>query len=396
MRLLPSDPDVETIVSRIKSGDIDLQPGFQRGEVWSKPKKQRLIDSILRDWHVPPVHVIENSTSKKQEVLDGQQRLAAIRDFVENQIRIDGTIEPLDPAIGLLNGMLYRDLPESWRRQFNQFTIRVFRIVDYRSSEPAELFFRLNQPASLTGAEQRNAFYGPVREQIKELVSSYSDELSKDKLGFSNSRMAYDDVLSRTALAIERRSLAEKITSADLTDLYRAEKPLAQDTIRLLEASILLLGRSITLSSKVSPQFNKATVFSWLMFLVRSFIAGAVVTDAKELAEFLEFFQATRNGVIQDPEWGKKLIANCAPGGRVFSIYDSRASSRVADVSSVILRDSIIWLTFADARPFTPALDRDGTVGLERVYDAFRSNYSSVDDDSVARKLVASGWGQLA
>ena len=61
MRLLPSDPDVETIVGRIKNGDIDLQPEFQRGEVWSKLKKQRLIDSILRDWHVPPIHVIENS-----------------------------------------------------------------------------------------------------------------------------------------------------------------------------------------------------------------------------------------------------------------------------------------------------------------------------------------------
>lgn len=40
MRLLPSNPD---IVSRIDSGDIDLQPEFQRGEVWGKFKKQRLI-----------------------------------------------------------------------------------------------------------------------------------------------------------------------------------------------------------------------------------------------------------------------------------------------------------------------------------------------------------------
>jgi hypothetical protein len=189
MRLLPSDPDVETIVSRIKGRDIDLQPEFQRGEVWSKLRKQRLIDSILRDWHVPPIHVIENAASRKQEVLDGQQRLAAIRDFVDNQFPVDGQIEPLDPAIQALDDMLYRQLPEKWRRQFNQFTIRLFRIVDYQSSEPAELFFRLNQPASLTGAEQRNAFYGPVREQIKKLVSTYSDELNRQALGFSNSRM---------------------------------------------------------------------------------------------------------------------------------------------------------------------------------------------------------------
>ena len=65
MRLLPSDPDIETIVSCIKSGDIDLQPDFQRGEVWSMTKKQRLIDSVLRDWHEPPIHVIENPKTRK-------------------------------------------------------------------------------------------------------------------------------------------------------------------------------------------------------------------------------------------------------------------------------------------------------------------------------------------
>jgi uncharacterized protein with ParB-like and HNH nuclease domain len=152
MRLLPSDPDVETIVSRIRSGDIDLQPDFQRGEVWGRPKKQRLIDSILRDWHVPPIHVIENRKTRKQEVLDGQQRLASIRDFVEGLFPVDGNTEPLDPAIRDLDGKYYKDLPEEWHRRFNQFTIRVFRIVDYQASEPAEIFFRLNQPASLTGA----------------------------------------------------------------------------------------------------------------------------------------------------------------------------------------------------------------------------------------------------
>ena len=112
MRLIPSDPDVETIVGRIQSGDIDLQPEFQRGEVWSKLKKQRLIDSILRDWHVPPIHVIENPKTRKHEVLDGQQRLAAIRDFVSDRFAVDGRIEPIDLAIESLDGKVYSELPE--------------------------------------------------------------------------------------------------------------------------------------------------------------------------------------------------------------------------------------------------------------------------------------------
>ncbi len=143
MKLLPSDPDIQTIITRIKSGDLDLQPDFQRGEVWSDLKKKRLIDTILRDWHIPPIHVIERPDSHRQEVLDGQQRLVAIRDFVDGVFKFDGTIEPTDVDLVLANNSTYATLPPTLRRRFDRFTIRVFRLVDFNPEEPGELFFRL-------------------------------------------------------------------------------------------------------------------------------------------------------------------------------------------------------------------------------------------------------------
>ena len=62
---------------------MDLQPDFQRGEIWTHQK--RLIDSILMGWRIPPIHVVKSSEII-DEVLDGQQRLAAIRDFSDNVI----------------------------------------------------------------------------------------------------------------------------------------------------------------------------------------------------------------------------------------------------------------------------------------------------------------------
>ncbi|MFA5385655.1 MAG: DUF262 domain-containing protein [Eubacteriales bacterium] len=92
MRLLPSDPDIQTIVSRIQNGEINLQPDFQRGHVWSEFKKKRLIDSILRDWHVPPIHVVVVNETGMQDVLDGQQRLVAIYEFFKGEFPVDGHI----------------------------------------------------------------------------------------------------------------------------------------------------------------------------------------------------------------------------------------------------------------------------------------------------------------
>src|SRR5690606_1739421 len=104
MHLTPSDPDIATLYRKISQNRLDLQPNFQRGEVWGKGKKQRLIDSILRGWHIPPIHVIQVPGSDKQEVLDGQQRLAAIRDFIRGDFSIKGDHDPIDTEISRLDG----------------------------------------------------------------------------------------------------------------------------------------------------------------------------------------------------------------------------------------------------------------------------------------------------
>lgn len=390
MRLLPSDPDVETIVSRVENGDLDLQPDFQRGEVWPRSKKQRLVDSILRDWHVPPIHVIELAGTRRQEVLDGQQRLVAIRDFCRNDFSVDGNAEPTDIKIQELDGMKYRDLPDAVRRQFNQFTIRVFRIVDYQLEEPAELFFRLNQPTNLTSAEQRNAFFGPVRTQIKDLVQALEDhELDKTFIGFSNSRMAYDDVISRVALTIERRSIVEKINASDLVARYRSESPIPELAEEAILWSIALLSAART-SRVTPPKFNKASLYSWLVFLVRGYLDGQRRDQlSNDFASFLGFFHD------ETVEWVRELERRAIDSiFWLYKNYEDRSASRVADVSSVVLRDLAIWFSYAK---FSVLRNRASSL-REALPDRLRHLQSVIETeeaDMVAKAAIDANWGQL-
>ena len=115
MKLSPWEPDLRTIVDRIDTGDIDLQPDFQRQEVWSSSKKRRLIDTILRGWSIPPIHLVVTPDSR-MGVLDGQQRLATIRDFLHGEFAIDGHITPYDQRISSLHGQFGNypvDVPQS-------------------------------------------------------------------------------------------------------------------------------------------------------------------------------------------------------------------------------------------------------------------------------------------
>lgn len=73
-----------------------------------------------------------------------------LENFFNNKIRIDGNIQPRDEEILKLDGLLYEELPIEIQRKLRRYSITLIRLSDYKAEEPAELFYRLNQPATLT------------------------------------------------------------------------------------------------------------------------------------------------------------------------------------------------------------------------------------------------------
>jgi uncharacterized protein with ParB-like and HNH nuclease domain len=62
-------------------------PDWQRQKVWGRPKKQRLIDTILSGWKLPKFYFLKTSDQPEEfEVVDGQQRLQAIFEFFNNEL----------------------------------------------------------------------------------------------------------------------------------------------------------------------------------------------------------------------------------------------------------------------------------------------------------------------
>ena len=43
MKCQTTDLEIETLVNRIRNKDMDLQPDFQRGEIWTIQKKKKFI-----------------------------------------------------------------------------------------------------------------------------------------------------------------------------------------------------------------------------------------------------------------------------------------------------------------------------------------------------------------
>ena len=345
MKCESTDLEIETLVNRIKNDDIDLQPNFQRGEIWTIQKKQKLIDSILRGWKIPPIHVILSSDNI-DEVLDGQQRLAAIRDFYDNIICIDGSIQPEDSIISELNGLHYRDLPKAWQRRFRQYSIVLIRLTECKPEEPAELFYRLNQPTALTSAEQRNAYIGITRDQIKTLSNKFVElGASKDTIGFSNSRLAYDEVISKFCYAVELGTLKRKITSNDISLQYRQAIPFSDECIDNVNETLEKFMSCIKSWYDFKFAFNKATIFSWFIYICQN-----LYVDEGELINVVSSFEFCRAYIKgrykKAGEKYTKLFATMQKKVPFFEVmlntFNQRSSMGSTDALSIIYRDIII------------------------------------------------------
>ncbi len=348
----PSNIEIETIIRRIRDNRLNLQPDFQRGEVWSTAKQQKLIDTILRNWSMPPIHVIpaENGIL---EVMDGQQRLASIRNFCDDKFKINGNIEPLNDEIQKLHGFKFSELPDDVKNRFWCYSVSFITLTEYKPTEPAELFDRLNQPMKLTSAEQRNAYVGTTRNQIKHLVETFKSlGASTDTIGFSNSRLAYDEIIAKFCYCIEIGTLKKKIVASDISNMYRSnnnsfsEKTISECKL-VLEKFMNVINQSEFSSYKL--KMNKATIFSWFLYIkkyidiedsaislvifsfemVRDFLKGKITDDnAKSLAAKRIYSLSTNNKYLES----------------LMVIFNQRASIGSTDAVSIIYRDIIIYI----------------------------------------------------
>jgi hypothetical protein len=339
VRVESSNLQLETVVSRLDRQEIDLQPDYQRGEVWDRRRQRRLVDTIIRGWYVPAVHVVRDSSSGADLVLDGQQRLRTILRFFESKVAIDGRMPPLDSEVQELHGLTFRRLPPEVQRRLQRFPLTVVTLFDFEPSEPSELFFRLNQQYALTPSEKRNALYGPARDQIKRLVTLSTSEhgFSRQTVGFDNGRLGYDDVLSRFCILLDRRSLAETVSNTDIEGFYRKDS-FESTTIADAATAVSFLGSALRDAGGV--RLNKATLLSWLIFAHRQAVRQEHLSSA-----FLNSFETNRL------HRARGLPQSWEPAAPFLAQFSDRAAYRVADQASVLLRDLALSCTFALVEP---------------------------------------------
>jgi hypothetical protein len=161
-------------VNQLKEpGYMDLRPFYQRRPRWDPRTQSLLIESFIMNIPVPPVFLYERDYNSF-EVMDGQQRITAIRDFYANSFKLRG-LETWPE----LNGRTYATLPEKIRAGIDRRSITSIVLLkeSTESEEEASLlretvFDRLNTGGiKLERQEIRNALYrGAFNDMLHEIT----------------------------------------------------------------------------------------------------------------------------------------------------------------------------------------------------------------------------------
>lgn len=163
-----ADWTVETIVSQLRRGNIEMNPRFQRRDAWNVRRKSLFVESLILGLPVPQIVLAEKRGQRgKYLVLDGKQRLLTLLQFTghaegpHNAFRLSGL-----EALRDLQRRTYEDLSgdlalEDEFNAFANYTIRTVVIRNWPSFDFLHLvFLRLNTGSvKLSPQELRQAMF---------------------------------------------------------------------------------------------------------------------------------------------------------------------------------------------------------------------------------------------
>lgn len=205
-----------TNIRIIEFGGLDLRPKYQRNYIWKNDFKDKLIYSIIKSYPIGNIIIRQlkkpNEKGAMSEIVDGQQRLTTIYEFMEGRYEIHSEFsrkiieeiqdfygERTDPQFEKLRKKLnnkgniklkYSDLPSVIKGKFEGFNISVTKIIEATDTDITEYFRFLQNQERLRAGEILNSLTNSKMEKYLLKI----DDLNTfcHILGFDNERKEFD------------------------------------------------------------------------------------------------------------------------------------------------------------------------------------------------------------
>ena len=196
IRNIESEP-IRDLNQQYTESDLDVQPEFQRRAVWDNKRKSKFIESVLLGFPIPLIFLAEvHDNSVKRYVIDGQQRLRALFEFISGGFALQGLGEDSP-----YETMTFQQTPAQGKFLLTRH-LRTVTITAQSDQDVAfDLFQRLNRGAtSLNEQELRNCKYNKSRFNKFLIDVAAKEKKFSTLMGFKAEGTAYKRMLDVEAV----------------------------------------------------------------------------------------------------------------------------------------------------------------------------------------------------
>lgn len=123
LRLSTTNRPVDFFLYCKTGGHLEMNPPYQRGDVWGTTRRRNLIKSLILGIPIPSIVINDRfsaNTGEEVVVIDGKQRVTSILMFMENKLTVPGS------WFGYVDEWVtFDDLDIVEKRQFRNCTIGI-------------------------------------------------------------------------------------------------------------------------------------------------------------------------------------------------------------------------------------------------------------------------------
>lgn len=265
-------------------------PDVQREDTaWTLDQKQMLIDSIYNNYDIPKIYLRKDEEDPEVWwLLDGQQRLTAITQFLDNKFPLDGgsDVTSLPKEI---HGKFCKELPPKEKAKITSRSLD-FVIIECTETEEEDLFLRLNKGTPLNAAEKRNAIKGELRDSVKETAKH---KFYQSKVNFPITRYTADAVTSQLYLLALKSEPADT-KGKQLWDLYQNKKrfPEKEKISKKVTSILTWMDKIFSKKETFMKKYSVSSIFLFLNEIKETYSISNISNT--EIYDFFNNFEKSR------------------------------------------------------------------------------------------------------